>query len=112
MAPGSQDAETVADAEKCVRFLQNLECRWSGASRSRAIIKNLLKDYCEKESMAAHPSTNDDMMSTRLFGQNKRTFAEFQGSSDDQAGALWQDMSWSEMLSFDAGEIGLGWDDV
>lgn len=46
-------AETIADVQKCAGFLKDLEQRWSGAARSRAIIERLLADYCSESFGAA-----------------------------------------------------------
>ena len=40
--------ETIADVERCISLLRDLEQRWTGALRSRDIIEQLLREYGNK----------------------------------------------------------------
>lgn len=111
----SPQSETIADVEKCAGFLKDLEQRWSGAARSRAIIERLLADYC-LEPVAADPQTIDlpaEYDSTvAMQGGNgagtagKRTFNEFDVELGDDDLYLNQVLG-SELFAFENTDPGL-----
>ncbi|KAF7540679.1 hypothetical protein G7054_g1158 [Neopestalotiopsis clavispora] len=57
--PGSPHDSTLPDVRKCVSFLKDLEMTWNGASKSRAIIEQLMHESLpEARTVNAKPFEN------------------------------------------------------
>lgn len=92
--PGfSPDSQAVSDAERCVGFLKDLDTRWSGALRSRAIIFCLLEEFRGRERtgsvVAAGP--RDAQASGHEGGS-----ADLEGMTMIQSPeTIWPDLLWN-----------------
>ncbi|KAK9777755.1 putative Transcription factor domain-containing protein [Seiridium cardinale] len=78
--PGSPRDQALADVQKCVTFLKDLEVTWSGASKSRAIIEQLMRD----------PPTRSESL-------NKRSLAEF----EETEAFTWDQVPGAELFTYD-----------
>jgi hypothetical protein len=167
MPPGIHpDNKTVEDVSRCIGFLTDLESRWSGASRSKAIIERLLAGRQEQITVAdaivpelpgavvPNPATGGLMgssveapmapprmsrntlnrhnhLSEMVAGggindpSHKRSFAAAFPTGDledggvarsaedevsqqeEQDGAVWNDVFWSELISLDDMSVAL-----
>jgi hypothetical protein len=102
------DAEMVANAEKCVQLLSDLEPLWSGASRGRAIVARLLAEYRTKRAIAeatvATPAGTNP--ATQALGNGvKRGFGEYQEDEANDDALLWQQIPGFELLNFDLSDL-------
>lgn len=97
--PSSQSEDQTADVDKCVSFLTDLEARWSGASRSKAIIQHLVAER-DKAKEAEAGSGN---------GNGKRPFAALEADQDE--GLLWQMGSEVFGLGFGLEQGAYPWED-
>ena len=98
------NAQTVADVEKCVRFLKDLELRWSGARRSMAIIEQLLADHSRKSAAGGDEGGLGEYRGMGEAPSGKRTFDEFEAVAEEP---FWQQIPGSELFGFDGLEAGL-----
>ncbi|KAH8895557.1 hypothetical protein GQ53DRAFT_715269 [Thozetella sp. PMI_491] len=110
------ERETIADAKRCINFLRELEPRWSGAGRSRAIIEQLLAAYYQRANglgreQAAEEATPAD--SGNGPESRKRTFADVYEGSIQAVDPFSEELPWSEIVALDARDIGFtgswGW---
>ena len=112
MPAAQPNSQTIEDVEKCVSFLKDLELLWSGASRSRAIIEQLLVEYRNRTS--TNPQGRHHTQD-QLVGSNKRSFAEFETSNTADTGEeffFWQQIAGPEFFAFEATDPDLfsSWD--
>lgn len=78
--PGHPREQNLADVKKCVTFLKDLEVTWNGASKSRAIIEQLMHESASK------------------FGvTSKRTLTDL----DEPISFSWDQVPGSELFGFD-----------
>lgn len=76
--PGSPHDSTLPDVQKCVSFLKDLEVTWNGASKSRAIIEQLMHEPTSEARTAdgraladpgeVEPFSWDQIPGSGLFG--------------------------------------------
>lgn len=78
--PGHSQNNNLSHVQKCVTFLKDLEMTWNGASRSRAIIEQLMS-----ASNSGHGSPN------------RRALSEFQ----EPETLSWDQIPGSEMFGYD-----------
>jgi hypothetical protein len=83
--PGRPKDQSLADVDKCMNFLKDLEVTWSGAGKSRAIIEQLLHDPGRDLKSTERPTL-------------KRSWAEF----DVSEGLSWDQLPASELFSYEA----------
>ena len=112
MPSAQPNNQTVEDVEKCVSFLKDLELLWSGASRSRAIIEQLLAEY---RNRTPNDSQRRLHMQDQVVGSNKRSFAEFEASNPVDTGEeffFWQQIAAPEFFAFEGADPDLfnSWD--
>lgn len=112
-------AQTIADIQKCVGVLKDLELRWSGASCSRAIIEQLLAEFCNDADLVADPqhrtqgrsgAAQEQLAASNHTINNKRPFAGFEdeGAGEAEGEAFWNQIPHvSELFTFDSMDPGL-----
>lgn len=109
------NAQTIPEVERCVRFLKDLELRWSGARRSRAIIEQLLAENRRKAAAAAAaPRGEQGYYRNGVDGEvpgpgagigSKRSFEEFEGVGEEPL--FWHQIPGSELFGFESVDPGL-----
>lgn len=107
------NSQTIPEVERCVRFLKDLELRWSGARRSRAIIEQLLAENRRKATAAA-PRGEQGYYRNGVEGEvsgpgtgmgGKRSFEEFEGVAEEPL--FWHQVPGSELFGFENVDPGL-----
>ncbi|KAI8941622.1 hypothetical protein NX059_002835 [Plenodomus lindquistii] len=102
LPPSYADGEIVQYVEKCIRFLKDLEQRWSGASRSRVIIEQLLVTY--RHAAPTHVgvrAAEQQSVSRPQPSANKRTFADFEDITSVGENTLWRQFYDPDLFGFD-----------
>lgn len=105
MSSSLQSEDVIGDIEKCIQFLTNLEQRWSGASRSRVIIEQLLALHRHHYSSTSveQAQVGRDYSST----SSKRKLPDFESEDnlflDDSM--FWQGMPGSDLLEMDLSDL-------
>jgi hypothetical protein len=84
--PDHPRKETLEDVQKCVSFLKDLEMTWNGASKSRAIIEQIMHD----------PANGSGSL-------NKRSLAEF----EETEAFPWDHVPGSELFTYDISGVDL-----
>ncbi|SPO02311.1 uncharacterized protein DNG_04984 [Cephalotrichum gorgonifer] len=122
MPTAQPDPQTISDVEKCIRFLSELEPRWTGARRSRAIIEQLLAQYRSKAAaMAAGEApgfqgyfrngTEGEAPGGTGTG-TKRTYEEFGAVAEEEQQLFWHQIPGSELFPSESVDPGLfSWGD-
>lgn len=108
------NAQIIPEVERCVRFLKDLELRWSGARRSRTIIEQLLAENRRKAAAAAAPRGEQGYHRNGAEGNvsghgagvaGKRSFEEFEGVAEEPL--FWHQIPGSELFGFESVDPGL-----
>jgi hypothetical protein len=98
----------MADVEKCVQLLADLEPLWSGAARGKAIIAQLLAEHRSRPATTdaddGTTNINTSIAVKELGHGTKRSFEEYLGGIDEDT-FPWQQIPGSEMFSFDFSDI-------
>lgn len=106
MPPELSNDGVLEDVKKCAEILKDLEFRWSGAKRSRAIIEQLLLHH---GNTAAHVTSvnhdsNDAIPPPKVLRGSKRPFDDFEdtvSSAPENENLVWGDVPGSEIFHFD-----------
>jgi hypothetical protein len=104
MCASLHDQDILLDVLKCIKFLSNLEQRWSGASRSRVIIEQLLDSYRNRRSRdGVAPGVQDPTATGRPSNANKRKLndIDLDHALFDGDNTHWQQASNWELFGFD-----------
>ena len=114
MPTAEPNPQTIPEVERCVRFLKDLELRWSGARRSRAIIEQLLAENRRKAAAASAPRGEQGSYRTGAEADvpgpgtglgAKRSFEEFEGIGEEPL--FWHQIPGSELFGFESVDPGL-----
>lgn len=105
MSKQPTDSQTRTDVEMCISLLKDLEARWSGASRSRTIIENLLEESSRQKNSTGENETVD---ATHDWASGtKRPLSEMEGNMNTNLeDSIWRDIPWSDLLDGNDGQLG------
>ncbi|KAL1872321.1 hypothetical protein VTK73DRAFT_1552 [Phialemonium thermophilum] len=103
MPTAHAEVETLADVERCVQLLVDLEPLWPGAARGRAIVAQLLSEHRNRaiQAQRPRPSPADE----EVTSGTKRSHTEFRDEQADEEALFWYQIPGSELFGFDFSDM-------